>query len=63
MKKFFCALIIILTVCNVALASEIKLRVGYVPETGFLMEDRPGHIRGYGYEYMEFLSRYGNWKF
>ena len=63
MRKFFCALIIVLTVCNVALASEIKLRVGYVPETGFLMEDRPGHIRGYGYEYMEFLSRYGNWKF
>ncbi len=63
MKKFFCALIIILTVCNVVFATETKLRVGYVPETGFLEEDNPGHLRGYGYEYMEFLSRYGNWKF
>ena len=26
------------------------LRVGYVPGTGFLEEDRPGHLRGYGYE-------------
>ena len=62
MKKFFCLLIITLTLCNIA-SAETKLRVGYVPETGFLEEDRHGHVRGYGYEYMEFLSRYGNWKF
>ena len=63
MKKFFCVLIIFFAFCNFAQAAETKLRVGYVPETGFLEEDRPGHVRGYGYEYMEFLSRYGNWKF
>ena len=39
------------------------LRVGYVPGTGFLEQDRPGHYQGYGYEYMQFLSRYGNWDF
>ena len=32
------------------------IKVGYVPGTGFLEEDRPGHMRGNGYEYMEFLS-------
>ena len=32
------------------------LRVGYVPNTGFVEEDWPGHRRGYGYEYMEFLA-------
>ncbi|MBR2180001.1 MAG: EAL domain-containing protein [Selenomonadaceae bacterium] len=44
-------------------SAETKLRVGYIPKTGFLEEDRAGHYRGYGYEYMEFLSRYGDWKF
>ncbi len=39
------------------------LRVGYVPDTGFIEEDWPGHFRGYGYEYMEFLANYGNWVF
>ncbi len=39
------------------------LRVGYVPGTGFLEEDRPGHMLGNGYEYMEFLAQYGGWKF
>lgn len=39
------------------------LRVGYIADTGFLREDRPGHFEGYGYEYMEFLSRYGDWQF
>ena len=39
------------------------LKVGYVPGTGFLEEDRPQHYQGYGYEYMQFLSRYGNWSF
>ena len=33
-----------------------ELKVGYVPGTGFLEEDKPGHMRGNGYEYMEFLS-------
>ena len=39
------------------------LRVGYVPDTGFIEEDWPGHYRGYGYEYMEFLANYGDWVF
>lgn len=33
-----------------------ELKVGYVPGTGFLEENRPGHMQGNGYEYMEFLS-------
>ena len=33
-------------------------KVGYVVNTGFMEEDRPGHIVGYGYEYMEFLKKY-----
>ena len=35
-----------------------KLKVGYVVNTGFMNEDRPGHTVGYGYEYMEFLENY-----
>ncbi|MBQ7477242.1 MAG: EAL domain-containing protein [Selenomonadaceae bacterium] len=35
-----------------------KLKVGYVVNTGFMSEDRPGHTVGYGYEYMEFLENY-----
>ena len=35
-----------------------KLKVGYVVNTGFMYEDRPGHTAGYGYEYMEFLENY-----
>ena len=34
------------------------LKVGYVVNTGFMQEDRPGHTVGYGYEYMEFLENY-----
>ncbi len=62
MKKIFCLLMIIFSVCA-DVHAETKLRVGYVPGTGFLEEDRSGHFLGYGYEYMEFLARYGDWKF
>ena len=55
-------MLMILGVCE-AVGAETILRVGYVPQTGFFEEDRAGHFRGYGYEYMEFLSKYGNWKF
>lgn len=44
-------------------AEEKVLRVGYIPETGFLEENWAGHQQGYGYEYMEFLANYGGWKF
>ena len=44
-------------------SAETKLKVGYIPGTGFLEKDRVNHYRGYGYEYMEFLSKYGNWDF
>lgn len=40
-----------------------ELKVGYVPGTGFLEEDRPGHTKGNGYEYMEFLSGFLGSKF
>lgn len=35
-----------------------KLKVGYVVNTSFMEEDRPGHTVGYGYEYMEILENY-----
>lgn len=35
-----------------------KLKVGYVVDTSFMSEDRPGHTVGYGYEYMEILENY-----
>lgn len=61
----FCVLLLIL--CTIllpahAIATEI-LKVGYVPGTGFVEEDRPGHLRGNGYEYMEFLSGFLEAKF
>lgn len=40
-----------------------KFKVGYVKNTGFIYEDRPGHKIGYGYEYMEFLSHYAHCNF
>lgn len=40
-----------------------ELKVGYVPGTGFLEEDQPGHMKGNGYEYMEFLSGFLGSKF
>lgn len=44
-------------------AEKTVLKVGYIPGTGFLTEDWQGHLSGYGYEYMEFLSNYGDWTF
>ena len=38
-------------------------KIGYVKNTGFMHEDRPGHNVGYGYDYMEFLSSYAHCKF
>jgi len=40
-----------------------NFKVGYVKDTGFLYEDRPGHQMGYGYEYMEFLEHYAYCRF
>ena len=58
------AMLLVFTCCSMAAAAgRTVLRVGYVPGTGFLEEDQPGHYQGYGYEYMQFLSRYGNWDF
>ena len=59
------SLLLVFFLCCTAGTAEGRtvLRVGYVPGTGFLEQDRPGHYQGYGYEYMQFLSRYGNWKF
>ena len=39
------------------------VKVGYVKNTGFVEENRPGHKIGYGYEYMEFLSSYAHCNF
>lgn len=50
---FFLLLTICLPVRSMAME---ELKVGYVTGTGFLEENRPGHMQGNGYEYMEFLS-------
>ena len=57
-KKGLCVLLLfLLAIClPVRSFARENLQVGYVPGTGFLDEDRPGHMQGYGYEYMEFLS-------
>lgn len=39
------------------------VKIGYVKNTGFVFEDRPGHKMGYGYEYMSFLSNYAHCDF
>ena len=38
-------------------------KVGYVKNTNFILEDRPGHKVGYGYDYMKFLEMYAHCKF
>ncbi len=53
---------------DVLTESEIEknigtVKIGYVKNTGFVQEDRPGHKIGYGYEYMEFLSNYAHCDF
>ena len=60
--RFILITLVILGIFSAA-SAETKLRVGYIPKTGFLEKDRADHYSGYGYEYMEFLSKYGNWKF
>ena len=62
-RNIFFAVMLILNLLIGTAAAQITLRVGYIPATGFLESDRPGHLLGYGYEYMEFLSRYCNRKF
>ena len=65
MKKIFAVMLLMLlfTASTVFADRRPVLRVGYIADTGFLREDRPGHFEGYGYEYMEFLARYGDWRF
>ncbi len=72
LKKNFLKMILILMILNINFAegapidkneSWTTLKVGYIEETGFVVEDWSGHFSGYGYEYMESLSNYGHWKF
>lgn len=64
MKKIFAVVLLLIFLTAVAYADRRPvLRIGYIADTGFLKEDRPGHFEGYGYEYMEFLARYGDWRF
>ena len=64
--SFVGALMMILNVNLIEAAptpSDNNLKIGYVKNTGFVEENWAGHYTGYGYEYMEFLSNYGNWDF
>ena len=64
MRKIFAlAMLIVMFSMSIAGAEEKILRVGYIPGTGFVEENWAGHQQGYGYEYMEFLANYGQWKF
>ena len=63
MIKILLTIILCLTLNGNFIEAKTHLKVGYVPDTAFLEEDRPGHLRGYGYEYMEFLAQYGDWEF
>jgi signal transduction histidine kinase/ActR/RegA family two-component response regulator len=43
---------------------EKVVRVGYFVEEGFQMGDRDGAVKsGYGYDYLQRLKLYGNWKY
>lgn len=62
-KIFLLATIFLLTNFFIAEAgpttkNQTTLKVGYVVNTEFMQEDRPGHTVGYGYEYMEILENY-----
>lgn len=68
MKKFlralvFAAAFVLPFVFTANAFADGVLKVGYVKDTNFIEEDRPGHYTGYGYEYMEFLASYGGWTF
>ena len=62
-KIFVLALLMVSLSASIVCAEDRVLRIGYIPTTGFLEENWVGHQQGYGYEYMEFLSNYGHWKF
>lgn len=63
-KGLFILLLVFMLLFSPADSQAIEeLKVGYVPGTGFLEEDRPGHMKGNGYEYMEFLSGFLGSKF
>ena len=61
-KRIMRLVMAVMMICTAA-SAQTTLKVGYVPGTGFLYEDRINHYLGYGYEYMEFLACYGDWKF
>ena len=64
MRKIFALAMLIVALSSLSVDAEEKvLRVGYIPNTGFVEENWAGHQQGYGYEYMEFLANYGQWKF
>ena len=41
----------------------LVVRVGYMPDTGFFVEDWPGHFSGFGYEFMQSLASYARCDF
>ncbi|MBO4402030.1 MAG: EAL domain-containing protein [Selenomonadaceae bacterium] len=63
-KKFLAAAAVTIAINSTNFAktesapANTTLKVGYVVNTSFMSEDRPGHTVGYGYEYMEFLKNY-----
>ncbi len=62
-RFFIVALIIIVSQTNLVRAAPIEetiLKVGYIPNSGFVEEDWSGHYSGYGYEYMESIHSIQN---
>lgn len=71
MKKRVCLRIFLISViillsgmfCGFSTQSEQrKIKVGYVPNDGFITEEENGTYDGYMSEYMELLSYYGEWQ-
>ena len=66
-KKFvvwLCILIIVVTIPQNYFAQEIKkVRVGIFEMEGFHQYDEEGELEGYCIDYLNILSRLGNWQF
>ena len=74
-RPCWCILIVILSLCLFLLPPQVLaagsllsvpqtyIRVEYVLRPGFYMIDAAGNRSGYGYDYLQFLATYNNWRY
>lgn len=66
-KRVLCFLLVfilaVMALSSVALAERRTVRVGFFAFDGYHTKDADGSLSGYGYEFLQHLSVYTNWKY